>query len=552
MISAFLSACALLFASGASLHPDPADTAPVLLQGGRILIGDARGNLANALLMHEGRIVALGAIQDVNKHPLSAQARRIELAGSVVMPGLQDAHVDLEAMVESRTWSDFSNVTNREELMQRLAEETARAPEGSWILARGLDPLQWSGTRVPDQEFLASLAPFHPLYIEFRGGGLALANRAALTLAKLDGPLNPPPRVVGGRILLDKDGRSNGLFLGAARELIRGQIQPPPSAQWAREFPRVEQELIELGLTCVHDLGTRSEFLAFLREKRRAGELRLRIVSYPTLGIDPLATRIGERLEDLPQDLLSVPGVHVVIDSLLTHHGGALLDPYADRSAERGVLLIEEERLAGRLGDAARAGLQPSVEVHGDRAARTALDAFARLYASVEGSRALQPRLAGLDMIVPRDWPRVPELALTASLEPLRYWTEQACLDARLGPERSQEVRAWRGLATQYKRVAFGSGALETSWADPRKSFFAARASEAGALGLEGAHVLYTATQGAAQASRQEARRGSLQVGKAADLTILSGDPTRVALEDLGKLKVRAVWINGQQLYRQP
>jgi predicted amidohydrolase YtcJ len=526
----------------------PSEPDALLVHGGRILVGDARGNVATAVLAEGPRIVAIGSLQSVSEHPAAARARRLDLAGAVALPGLQDAHVDLQAMTEGRASEDFSGVRSAEELLERLAALCAERADGRWILARGLDPSSWPNPRWVSAGELSSRCPFHPLLIELRGGDAALANQRALELAGLDGPLNPPPRIVGGRVVLGDNGHASGLLIGAARELVRARIAPPLMSLWESQYPLVEEQLLARGLVCVHDLGTQQEFLRFLERRRAAGLLRLRVVAYPSLGLDPLAVEVGPRRTDAPLDLLSMPGVHLALDAGLGFRNAALLEPYADSAGdsleERGVLLIEEERLAGRLMDATRQGLEVCIEAHGDRAVRTALDAWERLSAGLPQTRSARLRMQGLDLVAPRDWPRVSQLTLAVGLEPARVWLEPQV--RALGPRRSEEQAGWRALASQQKLLQLGSGAGEANGSDPRRVLFAARSAAPKGLALSGAQALQAMTRAPSELAGEAARRGTLEVGRMLDLTVLSGDPTRVEPARLLELEVRATVINAR------
>lgn len=537
----------------AALPAQSTQSQPALLvHGGTIHSGDARDSRPAALLAENGVIVAGGAYEDVNRHPAAAVAQRLDLQGAVAVPGLQDAHVDLQAMVESRSCIEFSAVVSAQDLLERVRAAAASLPEGTWILGRGLDPAWWEDPRLPLASELSLQSPFHPLCIWFRGGDGVLVNSRALVLAGLDGPLNPPPRIIGGRIVLAADGSASGVLVGAARELVRQRIQPPLEAAWESSFPAVESELLSYGLTCVHDLGTSQEFLRFLEERRARQCLRLRIVSYPSLGLEPLALQVGPRREDAPQDRLSVPGVHLALDGGLGLRNAALLENYEGAGiggSERGVLLIDEDRLAGRLMDSARQGLEPCIEVHGDRAARAGLDAWDRLCASMPEARSLSLRIQGLDLAAPRDWPRLSQRHVATGLEPLRAWLGSDVQAARIGARRVEEQLGWRQLSARNQRLVLGSGAAQAAWADPRRTLFAACGDAPRGMSLDPGTALQAMTRTPGLISGQGARRGSLEVGRSLDLTVFQQDPLRTPSERLLKLEVLYTVINGELVH---
>lgn len=529
-----------------ALAGSPQREPAVLVHGGRILVGDAGHSSAGALLAEGGVIVALGSLPEVSRHPAAARARRLDLKGSVAVPGLQDAHVNLQAMVENRTSEDFSDVSSAADLLQRVAASAARLPEGTWILGRGLNPSHWSEGHIPSAKELAQHSAFHPVYIEFHSGHEALANTAALKFAGLEGRLNTPPRIVGGRVVPGEDSDASGVLIGAARELVRRHIQPELDGQWETQFPKVEQQLIEQGLTCVHDLGTQPEFVRFLERRRAQKLLRLRVVCYPTLGTEPMSLDVGPRREDLPSDTLSVPGIHLVLDASLDLRQAALLDAYEGWGNERGGLLTDEDRLANRLLEAARKGLSPCIEAHGDRAVRAAIDGWERLCGSVPDARQLLWRIQGLELVAPRDWPRLAQLKVASGLEPLVSWREPAPVAKWIGPHRLEERSGWRSLAVQQQFLSLSSGATDPLWADPRRTLFGARSPAPRGLGLPGSLALAAMTSTPSQICGQGARRGSLEMGRRLDLSALSEDPTRIEPNRLGSVAIRGTLIDGR------
>lgn len=561
MIPSCLRLLAALLLCTGEVPPSPVQEPVCLFYNGRILLNDLRGSAVSALLEKDGRVIAVGSLDEINRRPEAKNAARVDLQGGVALPGLQDAHVSLDAMVESQEWLDLTECTSYAQLIERVAARAAQLPPGSWVLGQGWDQSKWNDHQLPHHLQLSAQVPKNPVYLEHAAGELALVDAQALQQAKLDGVLEPPPRVLGGRVLVDEENRASGLLVQQARELVRALPGFPAMAPERRmkDMLAVQQLLLAQGLTCVHDQGTSPELLRLLRDLRARNQLVLRIVCYPEVsGDQKTVSWPGAPQSDAPLDLLSTPGVHLCLDGPISARSAALLDPYADSAKERGQLLMDEERFSLRLSQAAQSHLQPVIEAHGDRSARLALDTLERLYAGYSSARALRPRIEGVQVVAPKDWPRFPDLSVLPCLQPSRWLRELVWLKDALGPERFAGTQAWRMLAPDLRLLALGSGATDPRGANPNHTFCSAR-FRPGADSLEDASswqtvdpgsALNAMTNGAAWGCFQEDRRGRLLPGFQCDMTVLSCDPLKAKPEDVYKAGVKLVVINGQIAWR--
>jgi predicted amidohydrolase YtcJ len=413
--------------------------------------------------------------------------------------------------------------------------------------------------RLPHHGLLSAQVEKHPVFLLRADGHAALVNRAALALAKLDGVLDTEPKIQGGRVLLDDEHRASGVLLEAAMESVQRLIPPPDVRTRRRRLLAAQQHLISRGVTCVHDMGTTPADLEVLKDLRAAHALKLRVVAY--LDGDGVLDDAG--LKDMPlapddAEWLCAPGVFVRADGALSTRGAALLEEYKDARGERGALRHTEDDLARRLAMIAKHHLQPAVEAYGDRATRIVLDAYERLLAASPSAHDLRPRIEGAELVSTKDWPRFPSLGVVPSMQPVRSLGERAWIGDRLGPRRTRGASFWRELAPELGRLAFGSD-FPSQDADPLRGLLAAGARGDDAdessdspraqppVDIEG--VLQGFTSGAAWAAGQDERRGRLEVGCAADMTVLRLDPSTAARGDLARARVERVFVNGEIVY---
>ncbi len=538
-----------------------AQSASVLFHGGRIRTNDPKAPICEALIAKDGRVVATGTLAEMEARPESSGATRIDLAGATAVPGLQDAHGHLESYGRSLEEVDLRGLTTYEALVARVKEAAQRTKEGTWILGRGWDQNLWPETEFPHHFLLSTATPKHPVFLERVDGHAALVNAKALALAKLDGVLDPAPRVQGGRVFLDEARHASGVLLDSAVEIVKKVIPPPDADTAARRFLAAQEKLLAAGLTCVHDMGTSRATLDLLVALRERGELELRVVAY----FDASGDLKPPALAGLPMapdalDMLSVPGAKLMSDGALGSRGAALLEDYSDAPGERGLLIFPEDELHARLAQISRAGLQPAVHAIGDRANRIVLDAFVRLRVAVPGFGDLRPRIEHAQVVAPKDWPRFPELGVIPSMQPTHATSDMAWVHARLGDERTRGAYAWRALAPELGRLAFGSD-FPVESVDPLRGLYAARTRQAvemddggkalwGDQRLDGAAALWGFTSGAAFAAFQEDRRGRLMPGFGCDLTVLTVDPVVCEPGDLLGARVVMTVVNGRVVWR--
>jgi predicted amidohydrolase YtcJ len=526
----------------------------VLLTGPRFYLGYPDWEVVQALLVQEGRIVRAGTEAELERE--APHARRIDLGPGFAVPGLQDAHGHVEGLGASLEEVDLRGARSYEEVIARIERRAQQLAPGTWIQGRGWDQNLWPGAQFPHHAALSERVPKHPVWVRRVDGHAALANAAALTAAGLDRPITADDAPEGGEIVTDDQGRPTGVFVDAAMALVRKHIPPPDDATRERRLLLAHDALVSAGLTAVHDMGVDAWTVRTVERLRDEGNWRLRMVMYLSMGpqTDPA------QLEGFPQapdarDVVAVPGVKLYVDGALGSRGAALLEDYADRPGHRGLLLMEPSELDQLVALCAEKGLQPAVHAIGDRGNRLVLDAFEKAIATHPRFKTLRPRVEHAQVVSPYDWPRFERLGAVPSMQPTHCTSDMAWVPARLGHERSRGAYAWRFLAPKPAVLALGSD-FPVERPDPLEGLYAALTRQDGGGSppggffpdqrLDAKEALTGFTWGAARACGQEERRGRLQPGCAADLTVLSVDPLRCKPADLLYARVLRTVIQGE------
>jgi len=540
--------------------PDRGAGRATLYRNGTIHLNDGKGTTAEALLSLDGWVIAVGTPEKLRKLPEGKSAQEHDLRGRIAVPGLQDAHGHVISYGASLESVDLRDCKTFEELVQRVAERVAVTKEGAWILGRGWDQNLWPDKSFPVHAKLSAVSPRNPVYLVRVDGHAAMVNRAALALAKLDLEYRMEPQVQGGRVLLGPDFKASGVLVDRGMDLVSSLIPKPTRAQIESRILAAQEKLVSYGLTCVHDMGVSREELEVYEKLRASGRLSLRIVAY-LAGTDELTDEMVEGLPLAPdaRDVLSCPGVKLIADGALGSRGAALLADYADAPKERGHLILDERALSARIAVCQKHGLQPAVHAIGDLANRTVLNVYETLLTVCPEAIELRPRIEHAQVVALRDWARFPSLGVIPSMQPVHAISDMPWAVDRLGPERARGAYAWRSLAPELGRLAFGSD-FPVESPDPLMGLFAARmrpnAGDSPEQGLpadqslDGIAALAGFTSGAAHAAHQDERRGRLLPGYATDMTVLTVDPVTCAPEELRSARVTMTIINGAIVWR--
>jgi hypothetical protein len=550
-------------ASGtATPAPDPAD---LVLRGAAVYTVDPARSWARAVAVHEGRIVYVGTEKGAERW-VGPETHVLDLAGGMVLPAFQDAHIHPVMSGVELGQCDLSGFQDRERVLERV-RSCAAEQTGEWLVGAGWQ-LPVFPAADPDRALLDEIAGDRPVYLAAADGHSAWVSSRALELAGVDASTPDPP---GGRIERRPDGEPSGTLRESAMALV-GRLVPEPSLDERIEgLLRAQELLFAHGVTAVQEA---SAGLADLEAYRAAaapnpafgaGALRLRVVAALDTDLDRGLEQVGE-LAELRRSFaglrLHPTAAKIFLDGVIEARTAAMLEPYTDRPGDRGELNLPPERLDPLVAALAQAGFDVHVHAIGDRAVRAALDAFERAASAVEARPRHQ--IAHLQVIHPDDVPRFRRLGVVALFQPLWAFADSYIVDLTwpaLGAERSGWIYPMGSVHRAGGTLAFGSD-WSVSSLDPLEGIEVAvtrRDPDGGgrpamqpdeALDLPTAIAAYTA--GAAWANRLEETTGSIETGKAADLVVLAEDLFALPLEKIGEARVLMTLIAGDIVYRAP
>jgi predicted amidohydrolase YtcJ len=505
-----------------------------LFRGGPVFTGR---RYVEALLVDDGTVVAAGSAEDVARQAPTGAERR-SLAGSLLVPGLVDAHLHVAEL--ARTWEglDLSEASSVDDLLRRVRAWGEAHPAGP-IVGRGFDPERFPDRRWPTVRELDAAEPDRPVAVYHASGHAAAVNSPALGRAQGAGGGS---RSAHGIVGTFPDGTPNGLLYEEALEGISA-LREEGAPVTAEALERTLCRLVGMGLVAVGAMSLVPEGARGLQALASHGRLPLVVRGYLRLGLlDEFSA------EDLgaPGGRFRIVGAKAFLDGAFGPRTASLSSPYDDDPSTSGLDVGTDDELSAEIDRAARQGLAPALHAIGDRAVERAT----RLLATRKDRPGLPGRIEHASLTPARLLPRLEEARPTLVVQPGFVWSDR-WLPARLGRERARDAYAFRTLRSRGIRVA-GSSDAPYDPPDPWRGLRAAVARRAPgggsanpdpseALPAEEAISLYTSEARAALGLPG----GTLEPGEPADLLVLSVRSLAEALAR-GSGAVRETWIGGR------
>jgi predicted amidohydrolase YtcJ len=531
----------------------------------------------SAMALKHGMILAVGTDVQIEKLH-SPETRSVDLRGSFVMPGFNDAHVHLWSAGAQKVLSvDLDHTRSLEEMQGRIRTFVSRShlPAGSWIQGAGWDHTLWPSKSLPRRSDLDTATSGHPAIFFRTDGHILVANSAALAAAHVDASTPDPP---GAKIDHDGSGLPTGILReAAAMKLVEQVISPPSMNERYRALEAAITDALAHGVTSVQDYSPDVENFMTLETMERNHRLKLRVSEWLDFNL-PLAVLQERRASHSENDpVLRYSMLKGFMDGSLGSRTAALAIPYSDEPENSGIVRYDQEALRKMTAERTAAGFQIGFHAIGDRANHMALTAVSAAEDAERAkcisaaprkqdgessvSSACAPasfrfRIEHAQVLLAGDFARFSELGVIASMQPSHLLTDMNWAGARLGSERSRYAYAWRSFLEHQVTLAFGTDYPVES-IDPFRGLYAAttRQNEAGTQTFEPQEkisleqAIYAYTQGSAFASFREHQVGRLEPGFQADFVVLDRDLTTATSQQLLHTRVLQTIVDGETVY---
>lgn len=549
----FLASLTLL---APALAPAQRATADLIVTNARIYTVDPSRPFVEAMVVSNGRVLFTGPVRAAMTYR-GSNTRVLDADGQTIIPGMIDAHVHLLGLGTALRTVDLVGTTSYDQVIQRVAARAKAVPAGAWISGRGWDQNDWGDTRFPSHEALSRAVPNHPVYLTRIDGHAALVNAAAMKAAGLTTATQDP---IGGRIVRGSDNEPSGVLVDRAMGLV-GRAIPPASKEETRAATLAAiRETNKWGLTGVHDAGVAKGVIDVFEELAKEGQYSLRnyvMVANDDAAIDYYLTRGPQ--SGLYDNRLWIKAIKISADGALGSRGAALIEPYSDEPANRGLITIPEGRVKSVALKALGKGFQVNVHAIGDRANRVVLDEMEAALSEVPVADH-RFRIEHAQILNSDDIPRFAKLGVIPSMQASHQTSDMYWAGNRIGPVRLLGAYAWRSLLNSGVTMPNGSD-FPVERVNPLISFHAAVARQdandwpAGGWFPEQRmtreEALRSMTIWPAYASFTEKEVGSLAPGKLADFVILDQDIMRVPNEMILRTRVLATYLAGKAVYER-
>jgi predicted amidohydrolase YtcJ len=552
----FVCILALFGSSIFQIHA--AEDVDLLLFNGNVYTVNEKLPHAEAIAVKKDRIVFVGSNEEVKRFHA---ARMIDLGGKTLVPGLTDSHCHIIGIGERELTLNLEGTNTLDDFLAKVKERVAQTERGKWITGRGWIETFWKPPQFPTRQDLDKIAPDNPIFLTRADGHAAIANSAALKIARID---KNTPNPFGGEILKDKgNGEPTGMLLDNAQNLVEKNTPKPTVAEREQALLTGISREIGLGWCEIQNAGSHKEDIQLIKKVYTDGKAKIRFINcvYGPGEDAHNFLKEGATLNAFNHHFTQRT-IKVIFDGALGSRGAALLKPYSDAPDTSGYLTEKPEDLRPMFEEALRRGIQIETHAIGDRANRTILDlyeaAFKRIPPEKRKIREPRWRVEHAQIVDPVDLPRFAKLGVIPSMQPSHAISDLFFAPKRLGMDRLAGAYAWQSFLKSGSIICGGSDA-PVERGEPMIEFYAAvaRKSVKGESG-EGWHpeqavsreqALKMFTIWPAYAAFEENDKGSIEAGKLADFTVLSQDIMKIPEPEILKTRSELTIIGGEIVY---
>ncbi len=573
-ITSFFTAATLAFV----LIGCSSEGADLVLHNGTIWTADPSNPWAEAVSV-TGDVFTLVGTSEEALASRGTNTNVVDLQGQLVIPGFNDTHIHFGSAARFLEFN-IMRTASQEDFVERTRDVTSRLAEGEWILggmwgayddwAEGSVGDEARAPFVPDIARIETLTANYPMFIRKFDRSEFAANEAAFLLAGVD---PEAPSAEGVTFDTDDEGRATGIFRGGGVGRLFQEVIPS-GFSLDRRFAQTRNALAAIrrvGVTSVSDMSDDTQ-LEIYRALRESGELTTRI--HYRYFLDRWSELKNEGTEvGTGDEWIRLGALKGHIDGIMGTSSARFFQPYETDPNNYGrwrQLMVGEEgefvegQFLGYMLNADSANLQLSIHAIGDEANSLLMDYLERLD-GLNGEKERRFRLVHAQVIAPEDFARLGRLGVIAEVQPFHLSDDMRWMEERIGRERSKGAYAFKTLLDGGAVLAFGSDWPGTSAAEypinPMLGLYAAITRQTISGDPEGGwfaderisleEALRAYTYNGAYSTFEEALKGSISVGKLADLAVLDNNLFEIAPEDILSTEVIMTIVGGRVVYEK-
>lgn len=537
----------------------PVQPADLVLTNARVVTVDDAVTDAQAIAARGDRIVALGSAAEIGRY-VGPATQVVDLHGQLVIPGFVEGHGHFAGVGEAQLNLKLMPTTSWDQIVSLVGEAAKTAKPGEWIIGRGWHQEKWSSRPSPNVEgfpthaSLDVVSPNNPVVLTHASGHASFVNAKAMDLSDINRSTPNPP---GGEILKDAAGNPTGLLRETASGLVHTGRGDPVRARRALEL--ASQEALSKGVTSFQDAGSSFATIDLMKQLIDQGKIGVRLWVMVREGNEREAALLAKyRTIDYGGAHLTVRAIKRQIDGALGSRGAWLLEPYTDKPDSVGLNTATVADIAETARLAMANDYQLCVHAIGDRANRETLNIFEQAFKANPSKRDLRWRIEHAQHLSLPDIPRFGQLGVIASMQGIHCTSDAPYVPVRLGAKRAGDgAYVWQKLMKSGAVVSNGTDAPVED-VDPIANYYATVSRKTGDgkvfypdQRMSRMEALKSYTLNGAYAAFEDTSRGSLKVGKLADMTVLSKDITTIPEDEIPTAHVTYTIVGGKILYKK-
>ena len=576
-----IAVAALLIALGCSSGPRAAGgPADLIVHHAKVITVDATFSIAEAIAIRDGRIIAVGSDEEIFALAEAGRTKIIDAEGHPVMPGLYDSHVHLLAASASELPGPIPEFKSLTDAFDYIKEKAKTLPENEWITVPYAFPTRLKEMRFPTRAELDAADSKHPVF--YHAGPAGVVNSKALEISGITKSTANPP---GGIVVKDPaTGEPTGMLRGSPAVALLKRPKSvdddsPPNAQ--RDALRKMLSMYnELGITSVADRNTGRDGLDHFLALQKDGQLTMRITISPSFSPSGTREEIAAKLDAMPgkdgrfgptgvgDDWIRVGPIKLFLDGGMLNGSAYMREPWPKGPAYQvveddyhGLLFIPPDQLKVVLEEAAKRKWQMTAHTAGEGAMDVLLDAYDHVNKKAP-IKDMRWCVTHANFPSQRNLEICKRLGVTADIQPAWLYKDGTFMVNTLGEKR---VRWFQPYKTWLRYTTISGGSDHMIRTNPIRStnpwnpwlgmwITITRATEGGAtpnpeecLSREEAIRLYTINN--AYLHHEEKEKGSLEVGKLADLIIIDRDILRCPVDEILRVKVFGTIVGGKVVW---
>ncbi len=521
---------------------------------------------STAIAIKGDKILQLGSSEILGTKTTTTQL--IDAKGQYLMPGFIEGHGHFSGLGETLQNLNFLTDTTWAQALEKVKAKVATAQPGEWIYGRGWHQEKWTESPqnsvggYPTHETLSELSPDNPVMLVHASGHSLYANEQAMRVAGITKE-SPDPK--GGKIIRDGNKRAIGVFEERAMTPIKTAFNDykknldveEQKKLWYKAIDLAQQECLENGITSFQDAGAKFWELDRYKQMAEDGAFDIRLWSMVRHSYDEMK---DNKLTDYRQigignNHFTCRAIKTEVDGALGAHGAWLLEPYADKPDFYGQNTTDVEEVARIASLADKHNMQLCVHAIGDRANKEVLDIIEKYNTNNQDQRW---RIEHAQHLNPTDIQRFKSTGAIASMQAVHCTSDAPFVVKRLGQLRAKiGAYAWKALLNTGVTIVNGTD-VPVEDIDPIKNFYATvtrtRTDNGMRFFVENKmsreQALRSYTIDAAYGAFEEDIKGSLEVGKLADLVLLSENLMTCGDLDILGTKVLMTIVGGEVKYK--